>query len=75
MESLTKELEKIKISNEIYFGDDLINEKNVMENLQKEIEKEILNLQCSFFFSVRDQCHFALRLRKQLRKLQRNYYQ
>lgn len=50
MESLTKELEKIKISNEIYFGDDLINEKNVMENLQKEIEKEILNLQCSFFF-------------------------
>ena len=45
-----------------------------MENLQKEIEKEILNLQRSFF-SVRDQCHFALRLRKQLRKLQRNDYQ
>ena len=49
MDSLIKDLKKMNLSDEIYFGDYLSNEENFLKDVQKKIED--LNVRdCSFYF-------------------------
>ena len=39
MDSLIKDLKKMNLSDEIYFGDDLSNEENFLKDVQKKVEQ------------------------------------
>ena len=50
MDSLTKALEKMNLSEEYYFGDNLSNKQDFLEDAKKKVE-EIFDLtNCSFYY-------------------------
>ena len=48
---LTKKLEQIKISDDIFFGNDLSYEEKFVNNLIEKIEQEIEDCEVSYYFS------------------------
>ena len=48
---LTKKLEEIKISDDVFLGNDLYYEEKFINNLNEKIEKEIDDCEVSYFLS------------------------
>ena len=53
VESLIKQLEKVKINDDCFFGEDLSYEQNFLEKIEEKIEKEIPGSEISYFFRKR----------------------
>ena len=53
VESLTKKLELVKISNDCFFGDDFSYEEEFLVKTQKKIEQDIEGSEISYYFSKR----------------------
>ena len=53
VESLTKKLEEVKISDDCFFGDDLSYEEKFLNEIETKIEKEIENSEISWYLSKR----------------------
>ena len=53
VESLIKQLEKVKINDDCFFGEDLSYEQNVLEMIEEKIEKEVPGSEISYFFRKR----------------------
>ena len=51
VEFLTKKLEEIKISDDVFLGNDLSYEEKFINNLIKKIEKEIDDCEVSYFLT------------------------
>ena len=49
MDSLTKTLEKLNLSEEYYFGDNLSKEQYFLEDAKKKIEEFFDSTNCSFY--------------------------
>ena len=52
-ESLTKNLEEMKINDDCFFGKDLSYEQNFLEKIKEKIEQEILDSEISYSFRKR----------------------
>ena len=50
MDSLTKALEKLNLSEEYYFGDNLLKEQYFLEDAKKKIEEFFDSTNCSFYY-------------------------
>ena len=53
VESLTKKLEEVKISDDCFFGDDLSYEEKFLNEIETKIKKEIKNSEISWYLSKR----------------------
>ena len=53
VESLTKKLEQVKISNDCFFGDDLSYEEEFLVKTHKKVEQDIEGSEISYYFSKR----------------------
>ena len=53
VESLTKKLEEVKISDDCFFGDDLSYEEKFLNEIETKTEKEIENSEISWYLSKR----------------------
>ena len=51
VESLTKKLEEVKISDDCFFGDDLSYKENFLNEIEPKIQKEIQNSEISWYLS------------------------
>ena len=50
MDSLTKALEKMNLSEEYYFGDNLSNKQDFLEDAKKKVEEIFDSTNCSFYY-------------------------
>ena len=50
MDSITKALEKMNLSEEYYFGDNLSNEQDFLEDAKKKVEEIFDSTNCSFYY-------------------------
>ena len=50
MDSITKALEKMNLSEEYYFGDNLSNEQDFLEDARKKVEEIFDSTNCSFYY-------------------------
>ena len=50
MDSLTKALEKMNLSEEYYFGNNLSNEQDFLENAKKKVEEIFDSTNCIFYY-------------------------
>ena len=50
MDSFTKALEKMNLSEEYYFGDNLSNEQDFLEDAKKKVDENFDSTNCSFYY-------------------------
>ena len=50
MDSFTKALEKMNLSEEYYFGDNLSKEQDFLEDAKKKVEENFDSTNCSFYY-------------------------
>ena len=71
MESLSRQLRDLNLSNDFYVGSNLSNEANFLAKAKGKIEEQVTSSNCGFFIEKRIMClllSYQLRQPKQLQK-------